>query len=122
MNARYPGSTHDAFIWVNSNILNVLTNLHDRGHRNYYLLGKKIFIGLKFFIYLIHSFLLGDSGYPLRTWLLTPLEAKPIRNTPEFNYNMAHKKTRGLIERCNGILKMRFRCLLKHRSLHYNLL
>ena len=27
---------------------------------------------------------------------------------------------RSLIERCNGLLKMRFRCLLKHRVLHYS--
>lgn len=62
---------------------------------------------------------IGDSGYPLRTWLLTPLENEPPANTPEYNYNNAHKTTRNTIERCNGVLKMRFRCLLKERVLHY---
>lgn len=37
----------------------------------------------------------------------------------EENYNAVHKSTRSTIERCNGTLKMRFRCLLKHRVLHY---
>lgn len=64
-------------------------------------------------------FYLGDSGYPLRSWLLTPLENEPPVNTPEYSYNMAHKRTRNAIERCNGVLKMRFRCLLRHRVLHY---
>lgn len=99
VNARYPGSTHDAYIWGNSNILNFFTNLHAQGHTNYYLLG--------------------DTGYPLRTWLLTPLEGELPENSPEWNYNAAQKRTRCLIERCNGVLKMRFRCLLKHRVLHY---
>ncbi|KAJ8910059.1 hypothetical protein NQ315_013314 [Exocentrus adspersus] len=97
--ARYPGSTNDAFIWMNSNVQTLLQNLHGAGHNNY--------------------FLLGDSGYPLRSWLLTPLEQEPLPNTPEHRYNMAHKSTRSVIERVNGLLKMRFRCCLKHRVLHY---
>lgn len=36
------------------------------------------------------------------------------------NYNDRQKSTRSIIERCNGVLKMRFRCLLKHRVLHYS--
>ncbi|KAJ8980475.1 hypothetical protein NQ317_013228 [Molorchus minor] len=99
VNALYPGSTNDAFIWSNSNVYNFLRTLHGLGHTDYYLLG--------------------DSGYPLRTWLLTPLEQEPVINTPEYQYNQTHKSTRCLIERCNGVLKMRFRCLLKHRALHY---
>ncbi|KAK5643411.1 hypothetical protein RI129_007256 [Pyrocoelia pectoralis] len=97
--ARYPGSTNDAYIWANSNIQRVFRNIHERGNTNYYLLG--------------------DSGYPLRTWLLTPLEHEPQENTPEYFYNRAHKRVRCGIERCNGLLKMRFRCLLKERVLHY---
>ncbi|GBP93357.1 Putative nuclease HARBI1 [Eumeta japonica] len=60
----------------------------------------------------------GDSGYALRPWLQTPV-ANVRANTPEGRYNKAFKYARANIERCNGILKMRFRCLLKHRVLHY---
>lgn len=63
-------------------------------------------------------FILGDSGYPLRTWLLTPFN-DPEPDTPEYRYNTFHKNTRVKIECCNGVLKSRFRCLLKHRMLHY---
>ncbi|KAL5244243.1 hypothetical protein ACI65C_011653 [Semiaphis heraclei] len=99
VNAKYPGSTNDSFIWRQSVISTYMENLHDNGHTSY--------------------FLLGDSGYPLRPWLLTPL-SDPIPDTPESLFNKWLTSTRSTIERCNGILKMRFRCLLKHRVLHYN--
>ncbi|KAJ3623608.1 hypothetical protein Zmor_004405 [Zophobas morio] len=99
VNARYPGSTHDSFIWNNSNVLDFLQNLHTRGHSTYYVLG--------------------DSGYALRPWLMTPIQ-NVVPNTPEGRYNESQKRTRSIIERCNGVLKMRFRCLLKHRVLHYH--
>lgn len=51
---------------------------------------------------------------------MTPLEYEPEPNTPEHFYNSRHKTVRSIIERCNGLLKMRFRCLLKHRVLHYS--
>lgn len=64
------------------------------------------------------TFYLGDSGYSLRPWLLTPLpDAEP--DSPDERFNTCFKHTRSIIERCNGLLKMRFRCLLKHRVLHY---
>ncbi|KAK4872613.1 hypothetical protein RN001_014642 [Aquatica leii] len=59
------------------------------------------------------------SRYPLRPWLLTPLEHESLPESPEAAYNRHHKRTRCLIERCIGLLKMRFRCLLRHRVLHY---
>ena len=43
-----------------------------------------------------------------------------LPGTPEAAYNERLTSTRSLIERCNGLLKMRFRCLLKHRTLHYS--
>ncbi|XP_033223610.1 putative nuclease HARBI1 [Belonocnema kinseyi] len=63
-------------------------------------------------------FLIGDSEYKLRTWFLTPLY-NPEPNTPESRYNDCFTGTRCIIERCNGLLRMRFRCTLKHRVLHY---
>lgn len=61
----------------------------------------------------IHCSLLtvGDSGYPLEPWLMTPLSTATTRQ--EMAYNSAHCKTRSIIERCFGVLKSRFRCLDK---------
>ncbi|KAK4887354.1 hypothetical protein RN001_003625 [Aquatica leii] len=52
VNARYPGSTNDAYIWNQCNVHGLMQQLHQVGHTYY--------------------FLLGDSGYPLRSWFLTP--------------------------------------------------
>ena len=41
-------------------------------------------------------------------------------NTPEANYNYAHIRARNCIERCNGVLKGRFRCILQERVLRYS--
>ncbi|KAL4701875.1 hypothetical protein ACJJTC_018735, partial [Scirpophaga incertulas] len=56
-----------------------------------------------------------DSGYALRP---NPI-LHGTEGTPEFRYSETLKKARATIERCNGVLKGRFRCLLKDRGLHY---
>lgn len=50
---------------------------------------------------------------------MTPFH-NPQQNTPESRYNDAHIQARNCIERCNGVLKSRFRCLLKERVLRYS--
>ncbi|KAK3888199.1 hypothetical protein Pcinc_007730 [Petrolisthes cinctipes] len=55
--------------------------------------------------------LLGDSGYPCRHYLLTPLLNPQGRK--EEKYNRSHIQTRNTIERAFGVLKKRFACLGK---------
>ncbi|GBP61437.1 Putative nuclease HARBI1 [Eumeta japonica] len=62
---------------------------------------------------------LGDSEYPLRPWLLTPITNATAGSEQE-NYTKIHCLTRNTIERCINALKARWQCLLSHRVLHYN--
>ncbi|KAK0146660.1 Protein kinase C alpha type [Merluccius polli] len=55
------------------------------------------------------GWLIGDSGYALRPWLLTPL-ANPL-TVREQRYNNIHARTRSVVERAIGQLKSRWRCL-----------
>lgn len=53
--------------------------------------------------------ILGDSGYPQRSWLFTPIAAP--RSVPETRYNVAHRRTRSYVEHAFGLLKTRWRVL-----------
>ncbi|KAJ1151798.1 hypothetical protein NDU88_004577 [Pleurodeles waltl] len=86
VNAMFPGSVHDAYILQNSSIPDMMGEL--QRHR---------------------VWLLGDSGYPNLSWLLTPV--RNPRTRAEERYNEAHGRTRRVIERTFGLLKARFRCL-----------
>ncbi|XP_054088203.1 putative nuclease HARBI1 [Zeugodacus cucurbitae] len=97
VNARYPLSCHDSGIWTTSP-----TRLHLISTYNIQS----------------DSWLLGDQGYPLEPWLLTPV-AEPS-NARDVRYNKSHAKARNTIKRAFGVLKSRFRCLSKHRILHYS--
>ena len=84
--AKWPGSTHDSFIWNNC----ALKEMFEDGT-------------------ISDGWLLGDSAYPLRPWLLTPV-LNP--DTPsEARYNDSHLRTRNTIELAFGVLKSRFQCI-----------
>ena len=87
LSPKWPGSSHDAFILKNSNVWDKFSQENTLG------------------------WLLGDSAYPLLPWLMTPKINASTRQ--ENRYNAAHKKGRSAVERCNGLLKARFRCLTK---------
>lgn len=80
---RWPGSSHDATIFEHS-------NLRRRFEENEFP----------------SALLLGDSGYPVRNYLLTPL-LNP-NTTAEQCYNEVQIRTRNIIERYYGVLKRRF--------------
>lgn len=81
--ARWPGSAHDSTIFNSSTVRHLFEANSVQ-----------------------NSWLLGDSAYPTRTYLLTPL-ANP--ETPEEQlYQKSFIKTRNTIERCFGVWKRRF--------------
>lgn len=83
---RWPGSVHDSRMFNESSIMGKL----ERGE--------------------IKGWLLGDSGYPLKPYLLTPLLNPETR--AEKNYNFSHIQARNVIERSFGVLKRRFAYLM----------
>lgn len=62
---------------------------------------------------------LGDSGYPLEPWILTPYR-NAAEASAEALFNEKFSKARSLVERVFGVMKGRFRCLLAARELHYD--
>ncbi|KAJ1193620.1 hypothetical protein NDU88_002916 [Pleurodeles waltl] len=86
VNAMFPGSVHDAYILRYSSIPDMMGQLQRH-----------------------HVWLLGDSGYPNLSWLLTPV--RNPRTRTEERYNDAHGWTRRVIKRTFCLLKARFRCL-----------
>ncbi|KAL4702557.1 hypothetical protein ACJJTC_005089 [Scirpophaga incertulas] len=76
VNPKFGGANHDAFVWHNSDLNDYVQTLHQNGEM---------------------VWLLGDSGYPQRPWLMTPiLDAVP--ESEEDRYNKRHRKARVLIE------------------------
>lgn len=93
--ARFGGSNHDAYIWNMSR--------------------AKAFLEEQFLNGQTNSWLIGDSGYPLQPWLMTPF-TNPDSNGKQ-KYNEAHIASRNCIERLNGVLKKVFACLSANRGL-----
>lgn len=87
----WAGSVHDARIWRNSQVQQLL-NANTCG-----------------------ALLLGDEGYPLTPWVLT-VYRNPNGDMQQA-YNTLHKKERSIIERMFGQMKQRFPILLNKMRL-----
>lgn len=99
INARFPGSTHDSLIWRSSLANATLRDMAMNVGPNW------------------NYVLLGDTGYPLLPWLLTPYES--TNTWEQLIFNICHQKLRSLVKRVIGLFKARFRCCLKERKLRY---
>lgn len=82
VNVNWPGSVHDARIWKNSNVCRVMTGNN------------------------ANALLLGDEGYGIAPWLMTPY--RNPANAEQRAYNKCITKERVIIERCFGQVKQRF--------------
>ena len=85
--ADWPGGTHDSRILRESGIFHKFEN-DEYGNR----------------------ILLGDQGYPLKTWLFTPI-TRSVLTVKEQRFNYFHKSARCSVERLFGIWKRRWTCL-----------
>lgn len=94
VDAQYPGSVHDSAIFQMTG-LSEAVNADGTTH------------------------MLGDSGFAASSVMLTPYP-NAASNSREAHYNFAHKHARNVVERAFGLLKSRWRCLHKHRVLHYD--
>ncbi|XP_063931186.1 putative nuclease HARBI1 [Zophobas morio] len=86
VDATWPGSVHDSRIWRNSSVLPIISRYQGQ------------------------AILLGDSGYAVAPWLITPY--RNPRNQVEIHFNNMHKRNRVIIERCFGQVKKRFPILM----------
>ncbi|XP_022822954.1 putative nuclease HARBI1 isoform X2 [Spodoptera litura] len=98
VDASYGGASHDSFVWNQHPVKQHLIDLNNNGE---------------------NVFLLGDSGYAQREYMMTPIIDAP-QGSPEEYYTKLHCMARNTVERTIGVLKNRWRCLLRHRVLHYH--
>ncbi len=86
LEANFPGRCHDSNVLRSSSLW-----------RSFEDAGNRPFEG---------AVLLGDSAYPLRPWLMTPFPGDP--DGAKGRFNLAHMKTRNVVERAFGVIKNRF--------------
>lgn len=77
----WPGSVHDSRIWRNSSVRHAMSRKEN-------------------------TILLGDEGYGIEPWLMTPFHNP--NNDVQISYNNLLKRERVIIEQCFGQLKRRF--------------
>lgn len=95
--SRFGGGSSNAYIWSRMNIREFVENISKEGEA---------------------SWLIADSKYPQRPWLMTPIQ-HAVQGTHESQYNHFHGRTKTCIDKCIGKLKGRWKCLQK-KPLYYS--
>lgn len=103
----WPGSVHDARVFVHSPIYSQITE-------NDLLPNKPMSVnGVNVPLYLI-----GDSAYPMHTWLMKPFPQSGVLTSEMKQYNYRISRARIVVENAYGRLKARWRRLLKRNDMH----
>ncbi|KAM3862871.1 uncharacterized protein ACN63O_012764 [Diretmus argenteus] len=107
INVGRPGKVHDARVYA-------LSSLYECGRAGTLFPNwTERFEGVD-----VPVFLLGDSAYPLSTWLMKPYQEGRGVTPHQLDFNHKLSSCRMAVERAFGRLKGRFRCLLKLNETH----
>ena len=86
-------------------IMNIVSRWHGSAHDANIFRNSRLRANLEAGVYANHC-LVGDSGYGIKRYLLTPLNNANTRE--EQLYNESQIRTRNCVERCFGVWKRRF--------------
>lgn len=98
----WPGSVHDARVFAHSTLYNLGTSNKLSPNTT------KVIEGTEVPLYIV-----GDSAYPLLTWLMKPFPHNSYLSQEQRQYNYRISRARIVVENCFGRLKARWHRLLK---------
>lgn len=105
----WPGSVHDARVFVHSPIYSQITEEDLLPDKPMSINGINVPL-----------FLIGDSAYPLQTWLMKPFPQSGVLTSEMRQYNYRICRARIVVENAYGRLKARWRRLMKRNDMHVN--
>lgn len=103
----WPGSVHDARVFVHSPLYSRITEEDLLPNKPMSVNGVNVPL-----------FLIGDSAYPLQTWLMKPFPQSSAFTTEMKQYNYRISRARIVVENAYGRLKARWRRLMKRNDMH----
>ena len=102
----WPGSVHDARVFVHSPLYVRITEKK--------LLPNKV---LRVHGVDVPLFIIGDSAYPLQSWLMKPFPHNGVLSNDQKTYNYRLSRARIVVENAFGRLKARWRRLMKRNDM-----
>ena len=103
----WPGSVHDARVFAKSTLYNQIEHNHILPNKTITVSGV-----------CIPLYIIGDSAYPLKLWLMQPFAHNTDLTSQQKNYNYRVCRARITVEIAFGCLKGRWRRLMKRNDMH----
>ena len=107
INIGWPGSVHDARVFSHSSLYEKITEQDLFPH-------KPMTVGSVD----VSLYLIGDSAYPLQTWLMKPFTHGTSLTAEQKTYNYRLCRARIVVENAYGRLKARWRRLMKRNDVY----